>query len=93
MLSSIIAFAVDFVRNDDGRTAVEYAIAVNLLVIVAIMGLTVSGHGNRRTITKIGNGVASAYVSTHDTVYSWLRRTRGTPPTAPTAGASNMGRH
>ena len=43
MLSSIIAFAVDFVRNDDGRTAVEYAIMLALIVTVCLAAIVTLG--------------------------------------------------
>ena len=78
MLPNILAAAADFVRREDGRTAVEYAIALNVIVMIGISVITASGYSGRRVATKICDGAVAAYESSQHTVDSLLRRTRST---------------
>ncbi len=87
MCAQLTALISAFVRSEDGRTAVEYAIAVNLIVLLILAGINVSGHNGKKTVTVVCDRVGIAYQSTHDTLYSLARRSRSM------MGASNAGRH
>ena len=82
MFPSIIASIAEFARREDGRTAVEYAIAINVVIMIAIAAITASGYNGRHVVTKVCDGAACAYESTQQTVASLLRRGRGTPQAA-----------
>jgi Flp pilus assembly pilin Flp len=80
------AVARRFLRREDGRTAVEYAIVVNLIVLLAILGINVSGYNGRRTITKVCDHVGTAYQTTQGAIYGLFHKHRG-EPMANNAGA------
>ncbi len=70
MFSYIIEPVGALLRREDGRTAVEYAIAVNLVILLAIAGVTISGYDGRRAAIKVRDRVGTAYQSTHDMLRS-----------------------
>lgn len=78
MWSHITASVAELVRCEDGRTAVEYAIGVNLVALLIIAGLSVSRHDGKRAVVSVCNRVNIVYRSTHDTVFSFARRQRST---------------
>ena len=50
-------FAVDFVKREDGPTAVEYAVMLALIIVVCITAITTLGTNANATFTKVGNAV------------------------------------
>jgi pilus assembly protein Flp/PilA len=50
-------FAVDFLRREDGPTAVEYAVMLALIIVVCIAALTTLGSNANATFTVVGNAV------------------------------------
>jgi pilus assembly protein Flp/PilA len=48
---------VDFLRREDGPTAVEYAVMLALIVIVCITSITVLGSNAQGTFNKVGSAV------------------------------------
>jgi pilus assembly protein Flp/PilA len=50
-------FLVNFVKNEDGPTAVEYAVMLALIVVVCITAITTLGTNANQTFTKVGNAV------------------------------------
>jgi pilus assembly protein Flp/PilA len=50
-------FAVDFLRNEDGPTAVEYAVMLALIIVVCIAAVTALGSNAQGTFNKVGSTV------------------------------------
>jgi len=54
---------VNFLKNEDGPTAVEYAVMVALIIVVAIGAVQLLGQKTSETFntvgTELGNSVAS----------------------------------
>jgi pilus assembly protein Flp/PilA len=49
---------VNFVRNEDGPTAVEYAVMLALIVVVCITAITTLGSNANNTFSYVGNQIA-----------------------------------
>lgn len=49
-----------FLRNEDGPTAVEYAVMLALIVVVCIGAITTLGNNAQATFTSVGNAVSSS---------------------------------
>jgi pilus assembly protein Flp/PilA len=56
MLRSI----VDFLRREDGPTAVEYAVMLALIIVVCIAAITSLGTNANATFTTVSNAVGGA---------------------------------
>ncbi len=54
--SSLIAFLVD----EDGPTAVEYAVMLALIIVVCISAVTTLGNNAKTTFTTVGAKLAAA---------------------------------
>ncbi len=50
-------FVVDFVKREDGPTAVEYAVMLALIIVVCITAITTLGTNANATFTSVGNAV------------------------------------
>ena len=50
-------FALDFLKREDGPTAVEYAVMLALIIVVCIAALTTLGSNANDTFTVVGNAV------------------------------------
>jgi pilus assembly protein Flp/PilA len=48
---------VKFMRNEDGPTAVEYAVMLALIIVVCIAAITTLGSNANFTFTSVGNAV------------------------------------
>jgi pilus assembly protein Flp/PilA len=48
-------FAVDFLKNEDGPTAVEYAVMLALIIVVCIAAITTLGSNANVTFETVGN--------------------------------------
>jgi pilus assembly protein Flp/PilA len=46
---------VDFVKREDGPTAVEYAVMLALIIVVCIVAITAIGTNANKTFTEVGN--------------------------------------
>ena len=53
MLKSV----VNFLKREDGPTAVEYAVMLALIIVVCITAITTLGTNANATFTKVGNAV------------------------------------
>jgi pilus assembly protein Flp/PilA len=53
-------FVVDFLKREDGPTAVEYAVMLALIIVVCIGAITTLGGNANATFTSVG---AAANVS------------------------------
>jgi pilus assembly protein Flp/PilA len=52
-------FVVNFVKREDGPTAVEYAVMLALIIVVCIGAITTLGTNAKSTFTSVGNAVGS----------------------------------
>jgi pilus assembly protein Flp/PilA len=50
-------FAVDFLKNEDGPTAVEYAVMLALIIVVCITAITALGSNANGTFNKVGTTI------------------------------------
>jgi len=50
---------VDFLKREDGPTAVEYAVMLALIIVVCISAITTLGQNANQVFTTVGNTVAS----------------------------------
>jgi pilus assembly protein Flp/PilA len=49
--------AVNFLKNEDGPTAVEYAVMLALIIVVCITAISVLGSNANSTFTKVGSAI------------------------------------
>ncbi len=52
-------FAVEFLRREDGPTAVEYAVMLALIIVVCITAITTLGSNANKTFTSVGTTIGS----------------------------------
>ena len=53
----IVSSFVDFVKNEDGPTAVEYAVMLALIVVVCIAAITTLGSSTSSTFSFVGSRI------------------------------------
>ena len=58
MLQSFVRSAVAFVKNEDGPTAVEYAVMLALIVVVCISAITALGSNANKTFNNVALNTA-----------------------------------
>jgi pilus assembly protein Flp/PilA len=51
---------VEFLKREDGPTAVEYAVMLALIVVVCIAAITALGSNANKTFTTVSNTIGSA---------------------------------
>ena len=49
----------DFLKREDGPTAVEYAVMLALIIVVCITAITALGSNANKTFTSVGNTIGS----------------------------------
>ena len=59
-MSKLGQFAVAFLRNEDGPTAVEYAVMLALIIVVCITAITTLGSNANKTFSSVGNTIGNA---------------------------------
>jgi len=52
-------FALDFLKNEDGPTAVEYAVMLALIIVVCITAISALGSNASNTFQYVGNKVST----------------------------------
>jgi pilus assembly protein Flp/PilA len=60
MLSKIRKQLVNFLKNEDGPTAVEYAVMLALIIVVCITAITALGTNANNTFSYVGNKIGGA---------------------------------
>jgi pilus assembly protein Flp/PilA len=50
---------VDFLKREDGPTAVEYAVMLALIIVVCIVAITALGTNANATFSSVSNTIAS----------------------------------
>jgi pilus assembly protein Flp/PilA len=58
-MRSLAKSVVNFLKREDGPTAVEYAVMLALIIVVCIGAITTLGKNANNTFTTVGNTVAS----------------------------------
>jgi pilus assembly protein Flp/PilA len=51
---------VNFLKREDGPTAVEYAVMLALIIVVCITAITALGTNANKTFTTVSNTIGSA---------------------------------
>jgi pilus assembly protein Flp/PilA len=59
MLRHTTQFLVEFLRREDGPTAVEYAVMLALIVVVCLIAITALGTNANQTFGEVSASVAS----------------------------------
>jgi pilus assembly protein Flp/PilA len=59
MLSRLQRQVVDFLRNEDGPTAVEYAVMLALIIVVCITAITALGTNASNTFSYVATQVGA----------------------------------
>ena len=57
MLSKIKTKVANFLRREDGPTAVEYAVMLALIIVVCIAAISALGSNSSNTFQYVGNTV------------------------------------
>ena len=60
MFARLQKFAVRFLTQEDGPTAVEYAVMLALIIVVCIGAITILGQNANTTFTSVGNAIGSS---------------------------------
>ena len=55
----MLNFVVDFLKREDGPTAVEYAVMLALIIVVCIAAITALGTNANATFTSVSNSIGS----------------------------------
>ncbi len=56
-MERILRLVRNFLRSEDGPTAVEYAVMLALIIVVCITAITTLGSNTNQTFTSVGNAV------------------------------------
>jgi pilus assembly protein Flp/PilA len=51
---------VNFLKREDGPTAVEYAVMLALIIVVCIAAITTLGNNAKTTFTSVGTTIGGA---------------------------------
>jgi pilus assembly protein Flp/PilA len=57
MMNPFTSAAVNFLNNEDGPTAVEYAVMLALIIVVCITAITALGTNAKNTFSYVGTQV------------------------------------
>jgi pilus assembly protein Flp/PilA len=58
-MQKILNSVVNFLKREDGPTAVEYAVMLALIIVVCITAITALGTNANKTFTNVGNAIGS----------------------------------
>jgi pilus assembly protein Flp/PilA len=59
MSSKLLRGVVNFLQNEDGPTAVEYAVMLALIIVVCIAAITTLGSNANNTFSYVGADLGS----------------------------------
>ena len=54
---------VEFLKKEDGPTAVEYAVMLALIIVVCLAAITVVGTNSSQTFSKVGSAIGGTGAS------------------------------
>jgi len=58
-MKSIYRSLISFLKNEDGPTAVEYAVMLSLIIVVCIAAITTLGSNANATFSYVGSNIGS----------------------------------
>ena len=53
-------FVIDFIREEDGPTAVEYAVMLALIIVVCLAAITIIGQKANQTFLTVGSSLTTS---------------------------------
>ena len=56
-MRKLTQFAVDFLKREDGPTAVEYAVMLALIIVVCITAITALGSNANKTFNSVSTAI------------------------------------
>ena len=56
----MLALVTDFLKREDGPTAVEYAVMLALIIVVCIAAITALGTNANQTFTSVSNTIGAS---------------------------------
>ena len=59
-MKNLLNGVVNFLKNEDGPTAVEYAVMLALIIVVCIAAITTVGTSASKTFSSVGNVLSSS---------------------------------
>ena len=59
-MSKLGNFVVEFLKREDGPTAVEYAVMLALIIVVCIGAITTLGKNANSTFTSVGTAITAS---------------------------------
>ncbi len=59
-MSKLWNAAVNFIKNEDGPTAVEYAVMLALIIVVCITAITTLGTNANNTFNSVGSTIGGS---------------------------------
>ena len=60
MLSQFAKQVVEFLKKEDGPTAVEYAVMLALIIVVCLVAITALGTSANATFGNVGSAIGAA---------------------------------
>ena len=60
MLRRFVKPILDFVKSEEGPTAVEYAVMLALIIVVCLIAITALGTSANATFGNVGNAIGAA---------------------------------
>ena len=58
-MKKLLSGVVNFLKREDGPTAVEYAVMLALIIVVCLVAITALGTAANKTFASVGGAVAS----------------------------------
>jgi pilus assembly protein Flp/PilA len=56
-MKSALRCVIDFLKREDGPTAVEYAVMLALIIVVCIAAVTAIGGASNQTFSSVGSAI------------------------------------
>jgi pilus assembly protein Flp/PilA len=63
MYPSTLRAVVEFLKREDGPTAVENAVMLALIIVVCLAAISMVGQAASSTFTQVGNSMTSVSIS------------------------------
>jgi len=58
-MQNLQKFVAEFLKNEDGPTAVEYAVMLALIIVVCLAAVTTIGTNSSQTFSRVGSSIAT----------------------------------
>lgn len=59
-MSALRRFLIDFMQEEDGPTAVEYAVMLALIIVVCLAAITIIGQKANQTFLTVGSSLTTS---------------------------------